>query len=59
MFFLLGEREGGVRGAGMRGGGGRFLIENRRGGGLPGREGLRGREGVCGELGNFLGGGGR
>ena len=29
----------------------RFFIENPRGGGFPGREGLGGREGVCGELG--------
>ena len=37
-------------------GGGRFFIENtRRGGGFQEGEGPRGREGVCGELGNFLG----
>ena len=45
---------------GRGGGGHRFLIENpRRGvlqGGSPGREGLRGREGVCGELGDLGGG---
>ena len=35
-----------------------FLMEKpRRGGGSPGREGPRGREGVCSELGNFGGGG--
>ena len=34
-----------------------LFIENpRRGGGSPGREGPRGREGVCSELGNFGGG---
>ena len=54
-FFLLGEGEGGVRGA--RQGGDRFCIENPRRGQFRG-EGPRGREGVCGELGNFLGGGG-
>ena len=54
--FLLGEKkEGGVRG---RREGGRFLIENPRRGGLQEGEGPRGREGVCGELGIFLGGGG-
>ena len=54
-FFLLGEGEGGARGPG---GGGRyrFFIENpRRGGGL--QDGGRGAERVCGELGNFFGGG--
>ena len=49
--FLLGEGEGGVRGA--RRCGGRFFIKNPRGGGALGGEGPRGREGVCGELGNF------
>ena len=57
-FFRLGEGEGGVRGDG-RGGRGSvfFLMKNPGvGGGSPGREGLRGREGVCGELGNLGGG---
>ena len=40
------------------GGGVRFLIENPRGEGCQEGEGPRGREGVCGELGEFLGGGG-
>ena len=53
-FFLLGEGEGGVRGAG-REGGGRLLLENPRRG--VSRRG-RGREGVCGELGNCGAGGG-
>ena len=52
-FFLLGEGEGGVRGA--RKGGGRFFIENPTRGGLSRRG--RGREGVCGEFGNSGGGG--
>ena len=47
--------EGGVRGAGVRRGAGRFFIENPRRG-VVSRP--RGREGVCGELGNFLRGGG-
>ena len=47
LFFLLGEGEGGVRGAG--GGGGRFFIENPRV--LEEGEGPRGWEGVCSELG--------
>ena len=52
-FFWLGEWGGGVRGAG-REGGVRFLIENpRKGGGvLQEGDGLRGREGVCVELGH-------
>ena len=55
-FFLLGNGE--IGGPRLREGGGRFFIEStRRGGGSPGREGPRGREGVCGELRNFLGGG--
>ena len=54
-FFLLGEGGGGVRGVGRRGGS--ILIENhRRGGeGFQEGEGPRGREGVCAELGFFLG----
>ena len=40
----------------QEGGGGSFFIENPREGGGK-REGPRGREGVCGELGNFWGGG--
>ena len=54
-FFLLGEGEGGVRGA--RRGGVHFLLKIPGGGGGF-QEGLRGREGVCAELGNFGGGGG-
>ena len=55
-FFLLGEGQGEFEALGGGGGGDRFLIENpRRGGGFPGG-GPRGREGVCGELGNFGGG---
>ena len=39
------------------GAGNRFFIEIPGGGGVPGGGGAgRGREGVCGELGNFLGG---
>ena len=57
--FLLGEGKREFEAPGGAGGEVGFLIENpRRGGGLPGREGPRGREGVCCELGNFLGGGG-
>ena len=53
------EGEGGDRGAGGGGGGDRFfLVENStRGGGLQDGRG-RGPGGVCGELGNFWGGGG-
>ena len=55
-FFLLGE---GGRGSPRR----RELLGDigfllKIPGGLPGREGPRGREGVCGELENFWGGGG-
>ena len=53
LFFLLGEGEGGVRGA-RKGGGDRFSIENPRRGGVS----QRGREGVCSESGNFEAGGG-
>ena len=38
-------------------GGDRFFIEKPRRGGSPVQEGPRGREGVCGELGNLGGGG--
>ena len=57
LFFLLGEGEGGVRGVG-RDGGGRFLLKSQEGGGgvLLEGEGPRGREGVCGGLGNLEGG---
>ena len=41
----------------QEGGGVRLLIENPGGGVLPGEGGARGWEGVCGELGFFLGGG--
>ena len=54
-FFGLGESERGVRGAG-RGGGSVFLMKMSGGGGVL-HDG-RGREGVCGELGGFGGGGG-
>ena len=50
-FFLLEEGEGGVRGA--RTGGGGFLLKSPGGGGvLQEGKGPRGREGVCGDLGN-------
>ena len=52
---LFGEAEGGVRGAG-RGGGDRFFNWKSQGGGSPGGEGPRGREGVCSEFGNLGGG---
>ena len=55
LFFLLGEGEGGVRGA-RKGGGDRFFIENPTGGGF---QKTKGREGVRGELGNLGGGGGK
>ena len=58
-YFLFFSARGGGRGS--RGAGGRwgigFLLKS-PGGGPPGREGPRGREGVCSELGNFWGGGG-
>ena len=56
-FFLLGEGEWGARGAG-REGGSVFLYWKSRagGGGSSGREGPRGREGVCSDLGNWGGG---
>ena len=52
IFFCSGEGKGAVRGVGRRGGG-RFFIENPRGGGLPGggAGGGEGPEGVCGDLG--------
>ena len=54
LFFLLGEGEGGIRGAG---GGDRFLLKvPGRGGILQEGEGPRRREGVCGKLGNWGGG---
>ena len=58
LFFLLGDGVGGVRSAG-REGGGRFLMKVPGEGGGFSREGEgpRGREGVCGELGNSFGGG--
>ena len=49
-FFLLGEGEGGVRGAEVGGGIGFFFFEDAKRGGSSRRG--RGREGVCGELGN-------
>ena len=48
-FFLLEEGEGGVRGAGGKGGS--VFVEN-AGGGPFRTGGAEGREGVCGELGN-------
>ena len=55
-FFLLGEGDGGVRGA-RSGGGDWFFIENPwEGGGVPGGEGPRGREGGIGDF--FFGRGG-
>ena len=53
-FSALGEGEGGVRGE-RRGEVG-FLLKIPKGGGVRRRG--RGREGVCGELANFGGGGG-
>ena len=55
--LLLSARGGGRGSPRPREGGGRFLIENPTGGGSPGREGPRGWEGVCSELGAFGGGG--
>ena len=57
-YFLFFSAWGGGRG--VRGVGRGIFIENpRRGGGvLQEGEGPRGREGVCGELGNLKGGGG-
>ena len=56
IFFCSGRGKGESEAPG--GVGDRCFIENpRRGGGGEGREGARGRE-VCGELGNFEGGGG-
>ena len=46
----MGRRKGEREAPG--GGGGSILIEYHRRGGLQEGEGLRGREGVCGELGN-------
>ena len=59
-FFSARGGEGGVRGPGGGGVWNRFMskIPGRGGVGLPGREGPMGWEGVCGELGIFLGGGG-
>ena len=53
-FSLLGEGEGGVRGA--REGGGNFLLKM-PGGGSGFQEGPRGRQGACSESGNLGGGG--
>ena len=55
-FFCSGRGKGGSRR--RRAVADRFFIEKpRRGGGSPGQEGPRGREGVCSELGNLGGGG--
>ena len=55
-FFCSGRGKGQSEAPGGGGGGGRFLLK------IPGRGGGfqrgRGREGVCGELGNLGGGGG-
>ena len=52
-----GKAESEVLGGGDRGS--VFFIQNpRRGGGSPAQEGPKGREGVCGKLGNFFWGGG-
>ena len=54
-FFSRGGERGSLRR--REGGGDRFFIENpRRAGGSPAQEGPRGRESVCGELGNLGGG---
>ena len=56
---MLGGWEGGVRGAGGGRGASVFLLKVPRGGGLLQEGGGGpGREGVCGELGNWVGGGG-
>ena len=56
-FFLLREGKGESKASG-RGGGSIFIEKSRKGAGvLQEGEGLRGREGVCGELGNLGGGG--
>ena len=58
-FSARGSRGKGESEASGGGGGGKFIENPRKGGGgvLQEGEGLRGREGVCGELGNFGGGG--
>ena len=59
-FFLLGEGEGGVRGAGR--GGGLIFSENPRREGVYGGGGLAGRErpgGCLRQIGGFWGGGGQ
>ena len=50
--FCSGREKGSSR---CQEGGDRFFIENPKGGGFQEGEGPRGREGVCGELGNFVG----
>ena len=57
-FFLLRGGEGGVRGAGGVGGGGRYFIENPRRGVLPGRMGAGGRGAGRVFAGNLWGRGG-
>ena len=59
-FYFFHVRGGGRGSPRRREGGGRSFIENPTRGGVSrtGREGLRGREGVCGELVFFGGGGG-
>ena len=54
IFVLFGEGEGGARGA-RKGDRFFFFRKSQEGGGFP-RGGRRGREGVCGELGNLGGG---
>ena len=55
-FFFRSGREKGESEAPGGGGGSGFIENYRRGGGFPG--GVRGREGVCGELRNLRRGGG-
>ena len=56
LFFCSGGGRGSLRR--REGGRGRFFLDNPRRGGLQEGEGPKGREGVCGELGNLRGGGG-
>ena len=57
-YFLFFSGRGGGRGSSRRReGGGIGFYWKSQGGWLPGREGPRGREGVCGELGSLGGGG--
>ena len=62
MFFFFSAQGGGRGSLRLRegAGGSVFYLKSQEGGGggSPAQEGPRGREGVCGELGNFFGGGG-